>query len=165
MTEPVGRPSDYTVWKAKAICMRLTMGQSLRSICERSLYPSRHAVFRWLTNNEEFRDQYAQARELQQELYLDEMFEIADDSRNDYMEGLSKNGESHEKFNAEHVQRSRLRIDTRKWVMERMATKKYGAKQTLDHQSSDNSMSPKAYDPNAYKAAEDSLKSNLDDLD
>lgn len=155
-----GRPSDYTIWKARAVCMRLTMGESLRKICARKGYPSRHAIFRWITSNPQFRDQYAQARELQQEVFYDEIFEIADDGGNDYIET-----EQGAKLNSEHVQRSRLRIDTRKWVMERMAAKKYGAKQTLDHQSSDNSMSPKAYTPEQYKAAESSIDSKLNDLD
>ena len=156
-----GRPSDYTVWKARAVCMRLTMGESLRKICERKGYPSRYAIFRWLANNEKFRNQYAQAREMQQELRYDEIFEIADDSEFDYIET-----EHGPKLNSEHVHiRSRLRIDTRKWVMERMAAKKYGAKQVLDHQSTDGSMSPKAYTPEQYKAAETSIDSKLDDLD
>lgn len=160
-----GRPSDYTKWKAMAVCMRLSNGESLRSICERKLYPSRYAVFRWLGVNEEFRNQYTHARELQQEHYLDEMFEIADDSRNDYIEAIGKNDEEYLKFNSENVQRSRLRIDTRKWTMERMAAKKYGSKQILDHQSSDNSMSPKAYTPEAYIEAESKLNKQIDDLD
>lgn len=160
-----GRHSDYTTWKAKAICMRLTNGESLRSICERKGYPSRYAVFRWLHANETFRNQYTQAREMQQEVFLDEIFEISDDSRNDYIEAIGKNDEEYLKFNSENVQRSRLRIDTRKWVMERMAAKKYGSKQVLDHQSSDNSMSPKSYTPEAYNQAESKLGDKIDGLD
>ena len=141
---PGGRPSDYTTWKAKAICMRLAQGESLRSICKRDLYPSRHAVFTWLTQRPEFQDQYARARELQAEHFLDETVEIADDGRNDYIEQINKNtGESYDRFNSEHVQRSKLRIDTRHWMMERMAPKKFGSKQSVDHTSSDSSMTPK----------------------
>lgn len=155
-----GRPSDYTIWKARAVCMRLTLGESLRKICDRKGYPSRYAIFRWLSSIPEFRNQYAEARELQQELLYDELFEIADNSSQDYIET-----EQGKKLDSEHVQRSRLRIDTRKWVMERMAAKRYGAKQQLDHVSSDKSMTPKAYSPEQYKAAEEAISSKMDDLD
>ena len=80
---------------------------------------------------------------MQQETHLDEIMEISDDSTNDYMERMGKGGESAGwQLNAEHVQRSKLRIDTRKWVMERMAAKVYGQKQAIDHTSSDSSMTP-----------------------
>lgn len=153
-----GRPSDYTIWKARAICMRLMDGESLRSICNRKYYPSRYAVMRWLQTNAEFRNQYTQAREMQQEYFYDEMFEIADDSSNDYIE--TENGP---KANNELVNRSRLRIDTRKWAMERMAPKKYGAKQQLDHTSSDGSMA--SHSPEDYAKAQAALKGKYGDMD
>ena len=72
-------------------------------------------------------DQYAKARELQADTIFDEMFDIADDGSNDWM--LKKSGDDEiEVLNHEHVQRSRLRIDTRKWALARMAPKKYGEK-------------------------------------
>lgn len=56
------------------------------------------------------------------------MLEIADDASNDWMERTGKDGESIGwQLNGEHVNRSKLRIDTRKWVMERMAPKRFGA--------------------------------------
>ena len=153
-----GRPSDYTVWKDRAICMRLASGESLRSICKRKYYPSRFAVIRWLQCNESFRNHYAQAREMQAEYFIDDIIEIADDSENDTIE--TDNGP---RFNSEYVQRSRLRVDTRKWAMERMAPKRYGAKQEIDHKSTDGSM--KTYAPEDYKKAQQALKSEFDDLD
>lgn len=134
---PGGRPTKYRNSVARAICLRLMLGQSLRSICDRKLYPSKVTVLTWLQKHEEFLTQYTQAREIQQEHYLEEMFEIADDASNDWMQT-----EHGEKLNNEHVNRSRLRIDTRKWAMERLAPKKYSAKQSIDHISSDQSMSP-----------------------
>lgn len=132
-----GRPSSYTPWKAKAICTRLMMGETLRAICARKYYPAKASVFRWLIDNETFRDQYTQAREIQQEHFYDEMFEISDDASNDWMERNTKEGEAPGyQLNGEHVQRSRLRIDTRKWAMERMSAKRYGNKQQIEHSGS-----------------------------
>ena len=85
----------------------------------------------------------------------DELFEIADDSSNDYIET-----EGGQRLNSEHVNRSRLRIDTRKWVMERMAPKKYMPQSKVDHTSSDGSMAT-VFDEEKYKKAQ----SNLEGLD
>ncbi|AUR85506.1 DNA-packaging protein, partial [Vibrio phage 1.076.O._10N.286.51.B7] len=41
----------------------------------------------------------------------------------------------------------------------------YSEKQDINHQSTDGTMSPKAYTPDQYKAAETSIDSKLDDLD
>lgn len=132
-----GRPTKYRESIAKGICLRLMLGQSLRAICRLDKYPSKVTVLTWLQKYPQFLTQYTKARELQQELLYDELFEIADDSSNDYIE--TENGE---RLNSEHVNRSRLRIDTRKWVMERMAPKKYSTQTKVDHTSSDGSMSP-----------------------
>lgn len=153
-----GRPSDYTIWKDRAICMRLACGESLRSICKRKGYPSRFAVIRWLQVNEDFRNHYAQAREMQAEYYIDDIIEIADDSSQDTVE--TPQGE---KFNSEYVQRSRLRVDTRKWAMERMASKRYGPQQKVDHTSSDGSMA--SHSPADYAKAQAALSGKYKDMD
>lgn len=142
----VGRPTKYKWSVARGICLRLMIGESLRSICNRDKYPSKVTVLTWLQKYPEFLTHYTKAREIQQETLYDELFEIADDGTNDYMERLGAGGETEGyKLNGEAVNRSRLRVDTRKWVMERMAAKKYGNKQSLDHTSSDGSMSPKTF--------------------
>jgi hypothetical protein len=67
------------------------------------------------------------ARELQIEMMEDELLEIADDANNDWMERHDKDGNSIGwTVNGEHIQRSRARIDTRKWIMSKRAPKKYG---------------------------------------
>ena len=140
---PGGRPTKYRQSIARAICIRLMLGESLNVICRRAGYPSKTSVFTWLTKYPEFLDQYQRAREIQQEHHLDEMLEIADDGSNDWMEKFNREGESIGwQLNGEHVQRSKLRVDTRKWIMERMASKRFGQKQAIDHTSSDKSMTP-----------------------
>ncbi len=79
-----------------------------------------------LRENAEFRAQYAHAREMQADTLFDEALDIADDGTNDWMERLDKDG--NEIFDHEHVQRSRLRVDTRKWAAGKLAPKKYGDK-------------------------------------
>ncbi|TGT36205.1 terminase small subunit protein [Mesorhizobium sp. M8A.F.Ca.ET.165.01.1.1] len=129
----MARPTSYSQEIADTICERLADGQSLRSICEAEDMPSRSTVFNWLLKSDHaaFLDQYTRARELQTDGHVDEMPDIADDSRNDYMTRTNGDGSTTEQLNSENIQRARLRIDTRKWIAERMRPKKYGSKVAL----------------------------------
>lgn len=129
---PGGRPSDYTDHKGLIICSRLADGESLRSICRDEGMPDKVTVLRWLSSNESFRIQYAKARELQAEAYADEIKDIADDSSNDYMER-----EGAASLNPEAINRSRLRIDARKWIASKLLPKKYGDRATYEHTGKD----------------------------
>ncbi len=123
-----GRPSKYTKKLTEKICERIALGESMRAICDDADMPSRRSVLRWLNDHEEFRTLHAEARELQADHFFDEIFEIADDASNDFMARQQKDGGAEKTLDAEHIQRSRLRVDTRKWAMARMAPKKYGDK-------------------------------------
>lgn len=62
------------------------------------------------------------------DLMAEEIIEIADDSSEDYIK-LGDDGDGPSiKFDSEHVNRARLRVDTRKWIMARLSPKKYGDK-------------------------------------
>jgi len=120
-----GRPSAYTVLIGNEICNRLSDGESLRKICLSENMPSKTSVFRWLENNKEFRDQYARAREIQADSLFDECLDIADEVRGDII--VDKDG--NERTDNEAIQRSKLRIDTRKWIAGKLRPKVYGDKQ------------------------------------
>lgn len=132
---PGGRPSSYSAEIATAICVRLGLGESLREICRGEDMPDKSTVMRWLASQPEFRDQYAGAREAQADYFAEEILEIADDRTNDWMERQRSDGSTEEVENREVLNRSRLRVDTRKWLMARMAPKKYGDKITQEHTS------------------------------
>lgn len=79
----------------------------------------------------DFRQQYVRAREDQAELMLDEIIEIADDTSADTITKEDGDGNSYEVANTEWINRSRVRIDARKWAMSKLAPKKYGDKLEL----------------------------------
>ncbi len=124
-----GRPSLYTEALAAKICRRLADGEPLRSICRDKVMPDKATVLRWLADKAkaDFRDQYAHAREMQADALFDEVLEIADDVSGDW--STDKDGKK--SLDHEHVQRSRLRVDTRKWAAGKMAPKRYGDKLDL----------------------------------
>lgn len=123
----IGRPSLYSEELAERICIELASGRSLTSICASEDWaPDKVTVLRWLRQHVPFRTQYTQAREDQAEVMADEMNDIADDGTNDWMERELRDGTTVEVPNHEHINRSRLRVDTRKWIAARLLPKKYG---------------------------------------
>jgi hypothetical protein len=129
-----GRPSLYTPELAAEICARLAEGQSLREICRNDHMPSESRVREWAsTDREGFSSHYATAREIGYRRMADELLEIADDGTNDWVKRQRQDGSTETVFDAEHYQRSRLRVDTRKWLLSKALPKIYGDKLDLNH--------------------------------
>jgi len=119
-----GRPTNYTDNISDIICAKLSEGQSLRTVCKGDDMPCKATIFNWLRTNEAFLDQYTRAKQESADALTDEMLDIADDSELDY----TKTDDQGLKLNAENIQRSRLKIETRKWLASKLKPKKYGDK-------------------------------------
>lgn len=157
-----GRPSEFSQETADAICLRLANPESLRSICADEEMPGRSTVFRWLQENESFRDQYTRARENQAEAIFDEMLEIADDGEFDYETKKRDDGSEYEAVNHDHIQRSKLRIEARKWVLGKLAPKKYSEKQQVEHSGPDGGPIKSQVDVRPQISREEWLKAYVD---
>lgn len=122
---PPGRPTLYSEEIADAICDELAERVvSLTAICRRPEMPAYRSVMAWLDRYPEFAQKYARARDLQADIAADETIEIADDaSRDTITDADGKTSVDHE-----HINRSRLRVDTRKWYAGQLKPKKYGNK-------------------------------------
>ena len=79
-------------------------------------------MYRWLDANEDFQKQYTRARERQADSFVDLLPDIADDATNDSF--TDDNGNV--RFDAEAVARSKLRIETRKWLAMKYRPRTYG---------------------------------------
>jgi hypothetical protein len=77
-------------------------------------------------NIEEFSTEYARARELCYEHWADEIIDVADDGSNDWMERTRRDGSVETVLDREHVSRSELRINARKWLLSKLLPKKFG---------------------------------------
>ncbi len=126
------KPMDYDERIAGEVCERLSQGETLRAICEDSALPSHQTIYRWVAATPTFRAAYARARELQMDSWADDIIEIVDDASGDYVDRIGKNGETERVIDPESVQRSRLRVDGRKWLMARLAPKRFGDKVAVD---------------------------------
>lgn len=123
----VGRPEIYTQELADKVCEKIAEGYSMRTVCSPDDMPGLTTVFKWLRTNEEFAKQYARATEERTEAMSEDILDIADDGSNDLMT-IQKGQQSYTVENKEVTNRSRLRVDTRKWLMSKMKPKKYGDK-------------------------------------
>lgn len=105
-----GRPTIYTQELADTICSRISTGESVRSIAKDNEMPDASTIHRWaLEDTNGFYKQYAHAKEIGAETEAETLEEIARE------EGLD-------------VQRAKLIVDTKKWVMSKKLPKKYGDK-------------------------------------
>jgi hypothetical protein len=132
--KPIGRPSSYTQDIADLLCEGLASGLSMRTVCKAEDMPAMATVFRWLRINQEFREQYTRAKQESADALVEEMIDICDDGTNDWMVTHDKDGEENGyKINGEHVTRSRLRVETRKWIAAKLKPKVYGEKVDVSH--------------------------------
>jgi hypothetical protein len=96
--------------------------------------PPESTVRLWVQDDREgFAAHYARAREVGYQSMADELIEIADDGSNDWMERKRGDGSTEEVENHEVIGRSRLRVDTRKWLLSKALPKVYGEKIVQEH--------------------------------
>lgn len=138
-----GRPTTYCKEMADRICeLVATTSFGLQRLCE--LYdelPDKTTVNLWRYKHPEFSTQYAQAKLKQADLLAEEILDIADDSTNDWMLSLDDDQDMVGwKLNGDHVNRCRLRIDTRKWLAAKLLPRQYGNEAKDEKQSTDTSV-------------------------
>lgn len=123
----MGRPTKYTKELAVQICSEIsTTSSSLRTICKK-LGIAPQSVLNWLNENPDFLAQYTRAKQEQADFLAEEMLDIADDGTNDFMT-ITKGDASYVVENKEWTSRSKLRVETRKWLASKLKPKKYGEK-------------------------------------
>ena len=124
---PAGRPTVFTDEIAARICEEIADGRSLRSIVANDDgMPARSTVFKWLSENKQFSDLYARAKDAQADVLFEEILDIADEATTT-VKSLG-DGDEVVVFDNVAVQRNRLRVDARKWMAGKLRPKKYGDK-------------------------------------
>lgn len=93
--------------------------------------PAMSTVFLWLRTHSEFSEQYAKAKAEAADALVEEILDISDDGSNDWMASNDPENAGY-RTNGEAIQRSRLRVDTRKWIASKLKPKKYGDRVTQE---------------------------------
>jgi hypothetical protein len=137
------RPKEFTQEIADEVCRRLAECGSLRRVCAKDDMPYDYTVRRWYVENEAFAVAYTRAKEAGIDALVDETLDISDDGSNDWME-KNKPDDPGFLLNGEHVQRSKIRIETRRWLAERMLPKKYGVRTATEISGADGGPVPVA---------------------
>jgi hypothetical protein len=121
------------------ICARIAEGESLTHVCKDPRLPARCTVTKFIVGrgveNTQFADRYARARESLLDVYADEIITIADDGTTDYVIKTGRNGHEYQAVDQEHIQRSRLRVDSRRWLLSKLRPEQYGDRLAVDSTS------------------------------
>lgn len=142
-----GRPTTYTEEVGDRICELMAEGESLRKICKLECMPSTSTVMLWVAKGDRgeepyvlFSEQYRLAVERRTEYWSEEILDISDDSEADYI----YTDEGKRITNAEAIARSRLRVQTRQWLMGKLKPKKYGEKQIVESNNTNTNLNIEA---------------------
>lgn len=121
---PAGQPTSYSIEIAKEICDKIsTNDMGIKQLCRLNPHwPAKSTIHQWLRDHKEFSDLYTQAKQCQVSVIVEEIIDIADDGTNDYR----TTDDGREVPDYENIQRSRLRVDTRKWVASKLVPRMYG---------------------------------------
>jgi hypothetical protein len=117
------RPAEFSDEIFDEICDRMAGGQGLRKICEDPEMPSRQTFLRWIEKDTGRQNRYQAAREALMDWYSEEILTIAWDSSRDT---IPADGKKPARCDNEWVNRSRLKVDTLKFLMAKLHPKRYG---------------------------------------
>lgn len=128
----MGRPSSYTPEMGMKICKLLASGMTLTKICRDPEFPCDATVRDWALDNEhDFFPMYARARLTGYHRMADEIVDYSDDDSDDWTIRDDGDGNVRRTHNSEATARSRLKVDTRKWLLSKALPKIYGDKIAL----------------------------------
>ena len=108
------------------ICGMISDGLSFRCACAK-IECSPSTFITRVNADKTLSEQYTRSINIRTELWAEEIVDIADDNSFDTKE-IERNGQVLEVVDHDHINRARLRVDARKWVMSKMLPKKYGDK-------------------------------------
>lgn len=126
------------------VCQILAESETgIRRICDQlrkhdPTFPAARTIREWINEDSDIGREcyaaYARAKDLQLQYIAEQIIDISDDSSED--EILTDDGRR--LCNNEFVQRSKLRVDSRKWLLSKLVPRVYGDNQRIEHDISDN---------------------------
>ena len=121
----IGRPTSYSPATAELIASRLADGELLTDICKTPGMPARQTVHQWRMRMPAFDDLYLRARAIGMESMSDDTMLIADDDTNDILSDGTPN--------PTNVNRARLQVHARHFLMGKLARSTYGERVDVKH--------------------------------
>jgi hypothetical protein len=110
-----------------------TTPKSLRSICDSiESAPTAKTFWAWMETDIGLRDRYTRAKDQQLEVLADQLVDLADTDRICEKVTIKADG-SREVTILDQVERTKVQIDTRKWLLAKLNPKKYGDRLQQEH--------------------------------
>jgi len=136
--KPVGRPSTYTREVADRICERIAAGESVNKICSEPGMPDGHTFRQWVMDDiDGISPRYTRARDIYLDIMADETLMISDTPLIGEEQIVKADG-GVEIRTADMLGHRRLRVDTRKWYLSKLAPKRYGDKLDVQFAADEN---------------------------
>lgn len=104
-----------------SILLEIEKWRPVREILKDEWTPDVTTFYKWLRDDAEKAKQYARACEIRAENIFDDMLNIADDTTKD----IKVDKDWVEQVNQDNIQRARLKVETRKWVLGKLNPKKF----------------------------------------
>lgn len=123
---------EWPLHKIEEILEELALGCTVKQAFDRCGVDRAYlgSLYRVLLKDKAIRKLYDEARELGAEAMADDIIDIADETLLD----TKKNKDGSYGFDHEAINRSRLRVDTRKWLMGKHVAKRFGDKKHHVHE-------------------------------
>ena len=105
------------------ILERIMSGESVNAICSEPGMPARKSFYMWIIEDDKLRERYESALNARVHSMSEDLLDIADAAVPTTPMGTTDTGA---------VAKQRLQVDTRKWLLSKLAPKKYGDKITQE---------------------------------
>ena len=109
------------------ILLEIEEGRAIRNILIPKDMPDAVTFYKWIDKDKDKFKRYARACEARADAMVEDMIKIADDGLND----TYKDSEGNVRVDHDVIARSKLRVDTRKWLASKLKPKKYGDSQQI----------------------------------
>jgi hypothetical protein len=111
---------EWPLEQIEEVLMQISIGNTIRQAFDKVGIERKRigSLYRLLLQDKALRKWYDEARELQAESYSDDIIDISDETMNDF--------DDEGKVNHEVINRSRLRVDSRKWLSGKWAPRRFG---------------------------------------
>lgn len=103
-------------------------GGTIAQFCREPGRMSKSTFYRLIAMDKDFGDRYARARDPQLRAWEDDLIDTAYDIGSDLITRVDRKGNTYQTLDKEHVTRSALIIETKKWLMARANSTRYGNK-------------------------------------
>jgi hypothetical protein len=121
----------YSEEVAHEVCEAIASSScGLETICKQNPhFPKPSTIYQWLRKHKKFAEFYARAKQDQITVFIEDIIEISQNKSDDsFIDDMTKKRIS----NPSAVQRSRLEIDTKKWLASKLVPKIYGERYSVE---------------------------------